>query len=159
MAWLPGLRPLDYNSAAVTEVIRLFKQETGEQYAEASVRHLPIPQWDGNLGLVDLEEDEPRTIQGVFFGTPFMDDIVRVAAFVIAREHQGHALGSTAWQRFNAEAWRKGFRRVQLEVKAENTGAQRFYERRGLSVEQLLEGYYQSGLGYMMRGPLKPPQD
>ena len=52
----------------------------------------------------------------------------------------------------------KGSGALQLEVKAENTGAQRFYERRGLSVEQELKGYYQSGLGYMMRGPLKPPQ-
>ena len=85
---------MDYNSAAVNQVIRLFKQETGEQYAEASVRHLPIPQWDGNLVLVDLEEDEPRTIHGVFYGTPFMDDIVRVAAFVIAESIKATPLGA-----------------------------------------------------------------
>ncbi|MGA0352403.1 MAG: hypothetical protein ACO3NY_01985, partial [Poseidonia sp.] len=75
MAWVPGLRPLDYGPAAVSEVIQLFKDETGERYAEASVRHLPIPEWNGNLILVDLDEREPRTIQGVFYGTPFMDDI------------------------------------------------------------------------------------
>ena len=55
--------------------------------------------------LVDLEEDEPRTIQGVFYGTPFMDDIVRVAA-----RHRSGASRARLGPRgaFNAEAWRKG---------------------------------------------------
>ena len=159
MAWVPGLRPLNYANAEVANVIELFKQETGEHYAEASVRHLPIPVWDGNLVFVDLEEEEPRTIQGVFYGTPFMDDIVRVAAFVVGRQHQRQGWGHQAWQRFSTEAWRKGYRRVQLEVKATNEDAQRFYQQRGLEIQQELNGYYQSGLGYMMRGPLASPED
>ena len=114
MAWVPGQRPLDYASAEVANVIELFKEETGERYAEASVRHLPIPVWDGNLVFVDLEEQEPRTIQGVFYGTPFMDDIVRVAAFVVGRQHQRQGWGQQAWKRFSTEAWRKGYRRCLL---------------------------------------------
>ena len=39
----------------------------------------------------------------------------------------------------------------------DNLDAQRFYQRRGLSIQQELVGYYQSGLGYMMRGPLESP--
>ena len=159
MAWIPGQRPLDFPEAAVQDVIRLFQQETGEVYAEASVRHLPIPVWDANLLLVDLDEALPYTVQGVLWATPFKDDIVRVAAFVLLAEHQGKALGSQAWDRFVDEAWAKGFRHVQLEVKAENVDAQRFYIRRGLTVQRELEGYYKSGLGYMMRGPLSPPLD
>ena len=118
----PGLRPLDYDTAAVNQVIQLFKHETGERYAETSVRHLPIPVWDGNLVLVDLDDQEPRAIHGVLYGTPFMDDIVRVAAFVVASEHQGQGWGDEAWKRFNDEAWKKGFRRVQTEVKAFQRG-------------------------------------
>lgn len=159
MAWVQGGSLLQYSADAVQNVIDLFLNETGERYAEASVRHLPIPVWDANLVLVDLEQEPPRTIQGVFYGTPFKDTIVRVAAFVIAAQHQGQNLGSEAWNRFNKEVWSKGFRYVQLEVKANNTGAQRFYRRRGLNVQQELKGYYQSGLGYMMRGPLPPPAD
>mgnify|MGYP001363085298 FL=1 len=159
MAWLQGGSLLDYTDEAVQDVINLFLNETGERYAEASVRHLPIPVWDANLVLVDLDQEPPRTIQGVFFGTPFKENIVRVAAFVIAAKHQGNDHGTEAWNRFNKEVWMKGFRQVQLEVKAENTGAQRFYQRRGLTVQTELNGYYQSGLGYMMRGPLLPPKD
>ena len=159
MAWVQGGSLLQYSADAVQNVIDLFLNETGERYAEASVRHLPIPVWDANLVLVDLEQEPPRTIQGVFYGTPFKENVVRVAAFVIAAQHQGQNLGSEAWNRFNKEVWSQGFRYVQLEVKANNTGAQRFYRRRGLNVQQELKGYYQSGLGYMMRGPLPPPAD
>ena len=157
MAWVPGKRPLDYTPSDVEHVVDLFLQETGERYAEASLRHLPIPEWDANLVLVDLDERHPRSIHGVLYGTPFKDDIVRVAAFVVAGDHQRKALGGQAWERFCVEAWKKGFRRVQLEVKAENLDAQRFYERRGLKIHQELVGYYQSGLGYMMQGPLSEP--
>ena len=159
MAWVQGASLLGYAPGAVQNVIDLFLTETGERYAEASVRHLPIPVWDANLVLVDLDQEAPRTIHGVFYGTPFKEDIVRVAAFVISSKHQGQKHGSEAWKRFNREVWNKGFRHVQLEVKANNTGAQRFYHRRGLSIQQELEGYYQSGLGFMMRGPLPPPID
>ncbi|MAF93073.1 hypothetical protein CMO85_00235 [Candidatus Woesearchaeota archaeon] len=159
MAWIPGLRPLDLPATSVNDVIRIFKQETGEIYAEASVRHLPIPVWDANLLLVDLEQAPPRTVQGVMWATPFKDDIVRIAAFVIGAQHQGQERGTEAWNRFASEAWSRGFRHVQLEVKADNLGAQRFYERRGLNVQRELHGYYKSGLGYMMRGPLQPPSD
>ena len=84
MAWIQGASLLDYTPGAVQNVIDLFLTETGERYAEASVRHLPIPVWDANLVLVDLEQEPPRTIHGVFYGTPFKEDIVRVAAFVIS---------------------------------------------------------------------------
>ena len=159
MVWMPGGRLLDYSEKAVQDVIGLFRDETGERYAEASVRHLPIPEWDANLVLVDAEQEPPQKIEGVFYGTPFKEDIVRIAAFVIAKKHQGQAHGSRAWLRFNKEAWSKGFRRVQLEVKADNVRAQHFYAQRGLSVLQELDGYYQSGKGYMMRGPLSPVSD
>ena len=158
MAWIPGERPLDLPAKNVDDVIELFLTETGEHYAEASVRHLPIPVWDANLLLVDLDEKPPRTVQGVLWATPFKDSIVRVAAFVIGTEHQDRTLGTQAWDRFCREAWSKGFRHVQLEVKADNLGAQRFYQRRGLAIQQELHGYYKSGLGYMMRGPLHPPE-
>ncbi len=159
MAWIPGRRPLDIPESSVKDVIQLFKEETGELYAEASVRHLPIPVWDANLLLVDLQQEPPRTVKGVMWATPFKDDIVRIAAFVIDAQHQGQGMGSQAWVRFASEAWSKGYRRVQLEVKADNIGAQRFYARRGLAVQRELHGYYKSGLGYMMRGPLQPHSD
>lgn len=155
LQWIPGPSPLELSTRQVEQIIALFLDETDERYAEASVRHLPIPVWNGNLLLLDMDEPVPRTVHGVLWTTPFKEDIVRVAAFVIAEPHQGQGFGGQGWTRFEREAWSKGFRRVQLEVKAENRGAQRFYEVRGMSVQQPLEGYYQSGLGYMMRGPLQ----
>ena len=155
LQWIKGIEPSTLTPQHCQQVLDLFLNETGEVYSPASVRHLPIPQWGGNLILVNLEENEPRTIQGVLWATPFKDDIVRIAAFVIAADHQNNGLGGQAWEVFSKAALEGGYRQVQLEVKADNKDAQRFYQRRFLEIKVPLEGYYQSGLGYMMRGPLR----
>lgn len=157
MHWKEGATPLELSPADVQRVLSLFLNETGERYSEASVRHLPIPAWGGNLVLVDAMSAHPERIRGLLWATPFKDDIVRVAAFAIDANAQGQGWGSLAWDRFIRSAWAQGYRKVQLEVKAENEGAQRFYRARGLAVKATLEGYYQSGLGYMMQGPLQAP--
>jgi len=157
VAWRTGPKPLNLLPNQVDEIIALFLRETGEGYSEASVRHLPIPSWNGNLLLMDDTSGHGAPVQGVFWATPFKEDIVRVAAFVLDAEVQRMGWGGKAWDIFVDAAWNLGYRRVQLEVKAENTDAQRFYEARGLIIQQELRGYYQSGLGYMMLGPLRPP--
>jgi ribosomal protein S18 acetylase RimI-like enzyme len=157
LRWKEGATPLDLTGTAVKQVLDLFLRETGERYSEASVRHLPIPAWGGNLVLVDSTSASPERILGLLWATPFKDDIVRVAAFAIDTAAQNQGWGSRAWEMFARTAWAHGYRKVQLEVKAENNGAQRFYAARGLTVQTTLEGYYQSGLGYMMQGPLSPP--
>ena len=158
LEWVPCDSPKDLAPNQIAQIMQLFLNETGERYAEASVRHLPIPTWGGNLMLIDTQAPAPQPILGVLWATPFKEIIVRVAAFVIAAPHQGQALGSQAWSMFTRAAWAHGYRHVQLEVKAENERAQSFYQRRGMEIKQPLTGYYQSGLGYMMRGPLEAPE-
>ena len=152
--WTQGIEPQNMSKVACGQVLTLFLNETGEVYSETSVRHLPIPNWEGNLILRDDSHSGEGPIIGLLWATPFMDDIVRIAAFVIHSKQQGAGLGSEAWNRFVDAALKAGYKRVQLEVKAANTRAQRFYQRRGMTVQKKLEGYYQSGMGYMMRGPL-----
>jgi len=152
--WNQGIEPKNMSSAACQQVLTLFLNETGERYSDTTVRHLPIPNWEGNLILIDTTPNGESHIVGLLWATPFMDDIVRVAAFVIHSEQQKKGLGTEAWNRFVDAALSAGYKQVQLEVKANNVGAQRFYERRGMTVRKHLEGYYQSGMGYMMRGPL-----
>ena len=156
LEWVPGPEPKRLTEDGATQIIELFLAETGEIYSDVSIRPLPIPAWDANLILIDLDQPSPQPIQGVLWATPFKDTIVRVAAFVICETHQSKGLGNIAWERFRQIASESGYHEVQLEVKANNTGAQRFYKLRGLTVRQELVGYYQSGLGYMMRGPLNP---
>ena len=49
-------------------------------------------------------------------------------------------------------ARRGGHSEVQLEVRGDNEFAIEFYRRRGLEIISVLEGYYKSGIGYVMRG-------
>ena len=47
LTWVPCCSPNDLTPSQVDEIIQLFLQETEERYAEASLRHLPIPVWGG----------------------------------------------------------------------------------------------------------------
>lgn len=154
LAWVPCPSPSDLSDADCQTVLDLFWNETGEVYSETSVRLLPIPVWPGNMMLVDLES-EIASIEGVLWATPFKDGIVRVAAFVLHRRHQGQGLGSLAWKMLVEAMLEAGYAEVQLEVKAANHRAQSFYKLRGMSVQSELVGYYASGLGFMMKGPLR----
>ena len=154
LAWVPCPTPSELTGTDCQTVLDLFWNETGEVYTETSVRLLPIPEWPGNLMLIDQASPQP-TIEGVLWATPFKDDIVRIAAFVLHDRHQGQGWGSRVWAKFVESMLQEGYGQVQLEVKAANHRAQSFYQRRGLTVQTELVGYYSSGLGYMMRVPLK----
>jgi len=154
--WMLGPEPKNLSPQWRREVLELFLVVNGEKYSDASVANLPIPQWGGNLLLLDgSDTSNPKCLKGLLWTTPFKDDIVRVAAFSISSELQSKGLGSLAWNHFVDCAINAGYSKVQLEVKASNIRGQEFYRKRGLEIMNKLEGYYASGLGYMMRGDLK----
>lgn len=133
------------------EIIRqLFLDQTGEVYAKESVKTLPIPEWGGNLLLLD----ENNMIRGLLWANKFGIFRTRVVAFVIDSEFKGKGFGSIAWDMYMKVAKAEGLNEVQLEVRSDNEMAIGFYSRRGLEIIENLDGYYQSGQGYVMRGQL-----
>lgn len=154
--WMLGPEPKNLSREWRSEVLELFFVVNGEKYSDVSVSNLPIPQWGGNLLLLEGNDlSNPKCLKGLLWTTPFKDDIVRVAAFSISSELQSKGFGSLAWNHFVDSAINAGFTKVQLEVKVSNIRGQDFYRKRGLVIMEELEGYYASGLGYMMRGDLK----
>lgn len=155
--WILGVEPAKLPSQWRQRIQQLFLNETGEVYADVSIASLPIPAWDGNLLLVDMDiYPGPESLKGLLWALPFLEDGVRIAAFAIDESMQNFGWGSQAWHHLvNAcHAHSKSF--IQLEVKATNTRAQDFYRVRGLGVKKHLKHYYKSGLGYMMNGPVPP---
>ena len=153
--WILGVEPSKLAVEWRQGVQALFLNETGETYADVSVSSLPIPAWDGNMLLVDMNlYPKPQSLKGLLWSLPFLDTGVRIAAFAIHSDQQGQGWGSQAWNHLMAACRGGGKSFIQLEVKASNTRAQEFYRKRGLEVENHLENYYQSGLGYMMKGPV-----
>ena len=148
--WCLGPAPDKLDAASIETIRQLFLDQTGERYYEGSVRSLPIPEWGGNLLLLD----DNGLIRGVFWTAKFSDTRARVVAFAIDESFKGQGFGSEAWEIFQATCRTTGHVEVQLEVRADNEFAIEFYRRRGLEVIGKLEGYYQSGLGYVMRGPI-----
>ena len=146
--WCLGPSPKSLDRPTIEVVKQLFLDQTGERYVEASVKSLPIPEWGGNLVLLD----ENNLLRGLLWANKFSDQRVRVVAFAIDSDFKGQGLGSQAWNHFLAAAREDGHTEVQLEVRGDNLHAIEFYRRRGLEIIDTLEGYYKAGVGYVMRG-------
>jgi|TARA_B110000914_G_scaffold47464_1_gene40405 ribosomal protein S18 acetylase RimI-like enzyme len=131
-------------------VKQLFLDQTGERYAEASVRSLPIPEWGGNLVLLD----DNGMIRGLLWANKFSEERVRIVAFAIDSDYKGNGFGSEAWLILLNAARNDGHKEIQLEVRGDNQFAIDFYRRRGLEVVGTLDGYYKAGVGYVMRGSI-----
>jgi ribosomal-protein-alanine N-acetyltransferase len=70
-------------------------------------------------------------------------DEAELADLAVAAEFRGQGLGTGLVHAFAREAGVRGARRMYLEVRASNAGAQRLYERLGFSVVGRRTGYYQ----------------
>jgi len=148
--WRNGISPRKMDYPSIERIRQLFFDQTGEEYARISIQTLPIPNWGGNLILYD----ENDFIRGLLWANRLPPNKVRIVAFVIDEDYVSNGYGSQAWNLLLNSAREEGINEIQLEVKASNTKAIKFYENRGLKIIQKLEGYYKSGLGYVMRGEI-----
>ena len=148
--WCLGPTPKSMSDLEIEIIRQLFLDQTGEVYAKESVQTLPIPEWGGNLLLLD----ENNMIRGLLWANKFGIFRTRVVAFVIDSEFKGKGFGSIAWDMYMKVAKAEGLNEVHLEVRSDNEMAIGFYSRRGLEIIENLDGYYQSGQGYVMRGQL-----
>ena len=78
---------------------------------------------------------------GFALGRVAADD-AELLTLVVARAHRGHGIGRVLLDGFEAEAARRGARRVFLEVAADNVSALGLYDRAGWDVIGQRPGYY-----------------
>ena len=128
--WCLGPTPKSMSDLEIEIIRQLFLDQTGEVYAKESVKTLPIPEWGGNLLLLD----ENNMIRGLLWANKFGIFRTRVVAFVIDSEFKGKGFGSIAWDMYMKVAKAEGFNEVQLEVRSDNEMAIGFYSRRGLEI-------------------------
>ena len=146
--WCLGPSPKSLDAESVEIIRQLFLDQTGERYASESVRTLPIPEWSGNLILLDSNS----MIRGLLWSNKFKENRIRIVAFAIDSDFKGRGFGSQAWKLLVEAALADGRNEIQLEVLGDNSYAIEFYKKRGLEIVSTLEGYYQAGIGYVMRG-------
>ena len=153
--WVYGIKPESMNLQWRQRIIDLFLSETQEVYQDSSLINLAIPEWDGNLMLIDRETyPEASSLKGILWCKPFMEDSVRVVAFVIDKIFQSKGHGGNAWKWMTEKMKNQGKKHVQLEVKCSNVNAQNFYRIRGMEIIRRIDLYYKTEHGYMMRGNL-----
>ncbi len=66
-----------------------------------------------------------------------------IQTIAVAASARGHGLGRALMQALISEARKRGARLIFLEVRADNPGAQRLYERLGFIDVGVRRGYYQ----------------
>lgn len=153
--WVYGLKPESITVEWRNRIRQLFLSETNEIYADSSLLSLGIPEWDGNLMLIDRDKyPEPSSLKGIFWCKPFMSESIRIVAFVIDKKFQSKGFGGSAWSTMQKSMKEKGVKYVQLEVRCSNTKAQEFYRRRGMEIISRIDMYYKNEHGYMMKGEL-----
>lgn len=77
---------------------------------------------------------------GGLLGAGEQGDVVTLA---VAVSHWGHGIGSTLLKALIAEAVRRGFAELFLEVRTDNARAQQLYRRYGFTEIGIRRGYYQ----------------
>ena len=153
--WVYGVKPEDMTIEWRNRIRELFFSETNENYKDSSLLSLKIPEWDGNLMLIDREVyPKASSLKGIFWSKPFMEDSTRIVAFVIDKELQSRGHGGRAWSFMQKRMKEMGVRFVQLEVKCSNIKAQEFYRARGMKIISRIDMYYKNEHGYMMRGKI-----
>ncbi len=153
--WMYGQEPKSLNDEWKKKIQTMFLTETGEEYSFESISALLIPEWPGNMLLIDQDlYPASESLLGLLWALPYEANGVRIAAFVLDAKHQSQGWGGKAWDHLVEISRNEGKVSIQLEVKADNTRAQEFYKVRGLKVIRHLQHYYKSGLGYEMKGPL-----
>ena len=64
--WMLGPEPKNLSPEWRREVLDLFLVVNGEKYSDTSVANLPIPQWGGNLLLLDGNDiTNPKCLKGL----------------------------------------------------------------------------------------------
>lgn len=140
-------------SQQIRDAIRdLFMRETGENYNDAVLEGLKIPDWPGNMLLVNSEGTSTENlVQGVFWSKPILESNIRIVAFVIDAKSQNIGLGTVAMQKIIEVANQNHRKIIQLEVRKNNEKAQTFYRKFGFEISEKIPNYYKDDDGYVMK--------
>ena len=144
---------LALDEAAWRRCSQLVEECTGEYYESEQLQRLPLAEEFGCLVMESIRR--PGRPLGLLFSMRLDETTARVLLFLVESSLQNRGLGGQAWVEFARLASQDGVETVQLEVREDNPGGQRFYHRLGLEAVGCLECYYgDGGEGLLMRGPL-----
>lgn len=123
----------------VEQLLGLERSLFGEEPWSARLFWSELGQLDTRYYLVALDEGE---VVG-YAGLCDYPDEAFVQTMAVAASHQGAGLGARLLEALIEEAERRRQRTLSLEVRADNTPAQRLYGRYGFRRSGVRRGYYQ----------------
>ena len=164
LAWVTSPAVTGLQPAATEHLRILIWEATSELYSPQQLRDLPVESTLGSLilvprllgGAADPTHRSAASVRGLLWCTRPKPSVVRVIAFLVTPTAQGRGWGGRGWRLMAERARLAGCSEVSLEVRVDNTRAQAFYARRGLSIHGVLPDHYRGMDGYLMCGPLAP---
>lgn len=113
--------------------------ESLDQYYAPEIASFFLAQWPkGQLVFCDAA----GKIHGFLSGALLVKNITAVSMFAVEKEYRNRGIGTQLLNAFRRESAMRGCMLIQLEVREENGGAIRFYERNGFTKTELLLAFY-----------------
>lgn len=99
-----------------------------------------------------LVAEDKKGIIGVLVAVISAPKEARILLMAVLPEYRGRGIGAQLLKEFISRCFVSGIRAVNLEVRASNERAIRFYNVHGFDFITLLPSYYEDGeAGYLMR--------
>jgi ribosomal protein S18 acetylase RimI-like enzyme len=90
-------------------------------------------------------------IAGVICGAKLANGRANIALFAVDSSVRGQGIGGKLYETFRTECYMEGYSEIQLELRTDNSGAYRFYTRRGFTItEKVFDLYGPGENGYRM---------
>lgn len=124
--------------ADVADVLAIERRCNSHPWSERNFRDALA---SGYLCLIAREACVPC---GFAVGRMLLDE-AELLLIAVLPEIRRQGVATLLWNELALRLYASGARRIHLEVRQSNTGAQRFYAMRGFTIEGIRGGYYPSG--------------
>lgn len=96
-------------------------------------------------GFIVAEDETTGDVVGFILGVVQRAYEARILILAVDRAYRKQGIGTRLVRMFVDRFRRNGIHRLNLEVRASNTPAIRFYERMGFQRKSVIDGYYRDG--------------
>ena len=129
-----------YREPDLRDVVPMVERNIEERYQPSIYDELSM-NWPEGFVLCRDEGD----LKGLIFALSTPEGYARIIIFCVEPGHRNRGLGSGLLKELERRAKDRGFNVLRLEVRIGNYNAIEFYKKRGFTITNTLNGFYNDG--------------